>query len=98
MKYTRVNVDSARIRVNDNMVGYVGGHDQGPGYSKFTGRGAEAGTFADAAQAYGGANLTASQAVSTFTDAGRNEHGVCHGASADRLQLHHSDHLPREQT
>jgi len=59
VQHTRVDVDSPLIRVNDNIVGYVGGYYQWPDNWKFTGR--------VGVQSFGGAQITRLVPFQPFT-------------------------------
>jgi len=59
VQYTKVDVDSPLIRVNDNIVGYVGGYYQWPDNWKFTGR--------VGVQSFGGAQITRLVPFQPFT-------------------------------
>ncbi|MGQ0686422.1 MAG: hypothetical protein ACT4OC_29020 [Bradyrhizobium sp.] len=59
VQHTWVEVDSQLIRVNDNIVGYVGGYYQWPNNWKFTGR--------VGVQSFGGAHLTRLVPFQPFT-------------------------------
>jgi hypothetical protein len=59
VQHTKVGVDSPFIRVNDNIVGYVGGYYQWPDNWKFTGR--------VGIQSFGGAQITRLVPFQPFT-------------------------------